>query len=279
MPDLFNVLARRWKLILSLTLIAALLALGTSFLSPEKYLSTATALPVNVMVNERSRIFNPNIQVLYSDFGTPDELDKLEGTALLDTIFLAVAKDLSLDQHYDINAGNESLYGAAFKLKKNSKINRSAYGELKIKAWDKDNQMAAKMANSLLQKIQQLHQRLQNENSILILQRLKEDYAAKQQLYKKLSDSSTRFDGADAELWNAKKTAMLQQVQEYEKLIDQYHITINTNPQVLLTVETAKASLWPDKPKMWPTVLIAAFAAFVIAFIIALFIESRNTRL
>src|SRR5688572_12508143 len=109
MPDLFNVLARRWKLILSLTLIAALLALGTSFLSPEKYLSTATALPVNVMVNERSRIFNPNIQVLYSDFGTPDELDKLEGTALLDTIFLAVAKDLSLDQHYDINAGNESL--------------------------------------------------------------------------------------------------------------------------------------------------------------------------
>ena len=279
MPDLFNVFARRWKLILSLTLIAALLALGTTFLSPEKYLSTATALPVNVMVNERSRIFNPNIQVLYSDFGTPDELDKLEGTATLDTIYLAVAKDLGLDQHYGINAGSESLYGAALKLKKNSKINRSAYGELKIKAWDKDNQVAAKMANSLLQKIQQLHQRLQNENSILILQRIKEDYAAKQQLYKQLSDSAARFTVAEEELWNAKKTAMLQQVQEYEKLIDQYNITINTNPQVLLTVETAKASLWPDKPKMWPTVLIAAFAAFVIAFIIALFVESRNSKL
>jgi hypothetical protein len=72
---------------------------------------------------------------------------------------------------------------------------------------------------------------------------------------------------------------MLQQVQEYEKLIDQYQITINTNPQVLLTVETAKASLWPDKPKILPTILIAAFAAFAIAFIIALFIESRNTKL
>src|SRR5678816_2636860 len=100
MPDLINVFARRWRMILLFTVAAALIAFAVSFLSPEKYLSTATALPVNVMVNERSRIFNPNIQVLYSDFGTPDELDKLEGTALLDTIFLAVAKDLSLDQHY-----------------------------------------------------------------------------------------------------------------------------------------------------------------------------------
>ena len=57
MPDLFNVFARRWKMILLLTLIAALVAFGSSFLSPEKYLSTATDLPVNVMVNERSRIF------------------------------------------------------------------------------------------------------------------------------------------------------------------------------------------------------------------------------
>ena len=279
MPDLFNVFARRWKLILSLTLIASILALGASLLSPKKYLSTATALPVNVMVNERSRIFNPNIQVLYSDFGTPDELDKLEGTATLDTIYLAAAEELGLARHYGIDAGNESLYDAALTLKKNSRINRSAYGELKVKAWDKDDQMAAKMANSLLQKIQQLHQRLQNQNSILILQRLKEDYAAKQEVYKQLSDSATRFTGAAADLWTAKKTAMLQQVQEYEKLIDQYNITINTNPQVLLTVETARPSLWPDKPKLWPTVLIAAFAAFAIAFLIALFIESRNTKL
>ena len=167
----------------------------------------------------------------------------------------------------------------SLKLKKESKINRSAYGELKVKAWDKNSEMASKMANSLLQKIQQLHQRLQNENSILILQRLKEDYANKQKNYRQLSDSATKFSGADAELWTAKKSAMLQQVQEYEKLIDQYNITINTNPQVLLTVETAKPSLWPSKPKVLPTVLIAAFAAFIIAFVIALFIESRNTKL
>ena len=214
MPDLINVFAKRWKMILLLTAAAGIIALLFSLLSPKKYLSVATALPVNVMVNERSRIFSDNIQVLYSDFGTPDELDKIEGTAALDTIYLAAASSLQLDKHYDINAGNESLYNAALILRKNSKISRSGYGELKIKVWDKDNAMAAMIANTLLQKIQQLHQRLQNENSKLILERLKNDYAAKQQQYLTLSDSAASFTGAGAELWQAKKTAMLQQVLE-----------------------------------------------------------------
>lgn len=278
MPDLLHVFIRRWKLILFLTLLAGIIAFVVSLISPKEYLSTATALPVNVMVNERSRIFSNNIQVLYSDFGTPDELDKIEGTAALDTIFIAAAKELNLAEHYKINAGNESIYNAALTLRKNSKISRSAYGELKIKAWDKNNEMAARMANSLLQKIQQLHQRLQNENSKLILERLKQDYLARQKEYKSLSDSAASFTGADAELWSAKKTAMLQQVQQYENLIDQYQISINSNPQVLLTVETAKPSPWPDKPKLLPTLLLAVFATFIFAFLLALFIESRNNR-
>lgn len=278
MPDLLHVFFRRWKLILLLTLLAGIIAFVVSLLSPKEYLSTATALPVNVMVNERSRIFSNNIQVLYSDFGTPDELDKIEGTAALDTIFIAAAQELKLAEHYKIHAGNESIYNAALTLRKNSKISRSAYGELKIKAWDRDNEMAARMANSLLQKIQQLHQRLQNENSKLILERLKQDYQARQEEYKSLSDSAASFTGAEAELWSAKKTAMLQQVQQYENLIDQYQISINSNPQVLLTVETAKPSPWPDKPKLLPTLLLAVFASFVFAFLLALFIESRNNR-
>ncbi len=278
MPDLLHVFIRRWKMILFLTLLAGIIAFIFSLLSPKEYLSTATALPVNVMVNERSRIFSNNIQVLYSDFGTPDELDKIEGTAALDTIFIATAEELNLAEHYNIHAGSESIYNAALALRKNSKISRSGYGELKVKAWDKDNAMAAKMANSLLQKIQQLHQRLQNENSKLVLERLKQDYQARQQQFKSLSDSAASFAGADAELWSAKKTAMLQQVQQYENLIDQYQISINSNPQVLLTVETAKPSPWPDKPKPLPTLLLAVFATFIFAFLLALFIESRNNR-
>lgn len=278
MPDLINVFARRWKLILLLTFVAGLLAFIVTLFSPKEYLSTATALPVNVMVNERSRIFSENIQVLYSDFGTPDELDKIEGTAALDTIYLATVKDLGLVAHYKLDNNSEAEFNAILKLRKNSKVSRSGYGELKVKVWDKEPAMAARTANTMLQKIQELHQRLQSANGKLILQRLQTDYAAKQEQYKTLSDSAAGYTGANAELWQAKKAAMLQQVQQYENLIDQYQITINSNPQVLLTVETAKASPWPDKPKPMPTILLALFAGFVFAFLLSLLVESRKKR-
>src|SRR3954466_3234295 len=109
MPDLMNVFAKRWKFILALTLIATVIALVVALLSPKKYLSTATALPANSVVADKAHIFNPNIEALYSDFGTPDELDRLEGTGLLDTIFIATAKELQLAGHYGINDPGEGL--------------------------------------------------------------------------------------------------------------------------------------------------------------------------
>src|SRR5215217_83122 len=137
MPDLLFVFAKRWKLILVFGLLATAVALIAVLLSPKKYLSTATALPANSVVADKARIFNNNIEALYSDFGTPDELDRLEGTAVLDTIFIAAAKDFDLATHYDLPSPGENLYKAASRLKKNSSISPSAYGELKVKVWDK----------------------------------------------------------------------------------------------------------------------------------------------
>ena len=223
---------------------------------------------------KEDKLFDRHFAISPSVWANYYELDKIEGTAALDTIYMATVADLGLQSHYGISAGNESQYNAALLLRKNSKISRSAYGELKVKVWDKDNGMAARMANTLLQKIQHLHQRLQNENSRLVLQRLQQDYQNKQQQFTQLSDSAATYTGAAAELWTAKKAALLQQVQQYENLIDQYQITINSNPQVLLTVETAKPSLWPDKPRVWPAVLLSLFAAFIFSFLLALFLES-----
>ncbi|MGZ3939284.1 MAG: Wzz/FepE/Etk N-terminal domain-containing protein, partial [Flavisolibacter sp.] len=96
MPDLLLVFSNRWKLVTAITLCATVLALIIAMLSPKKYLSTATALPVNSVTADKARIFNSNIEALYSDFGTPDELDRLEGTARLDTIFIAASEKFNL---------------------------------------------------------------------------------------------------------------------------------------------------------------------------------------
>ena len=261
---------------MGLTLAAAIIALVIALVSPKKYLSTATALPANSLLSDKARMFNTSVEILYSDFGSPDELDRLEGTGALDTIYIATAKELELAPHYGLETNSEGAARAAVELKKNSNIARSGYGELKVKVWDGDRNLAAALANSLLAQIQALHQHLQQEGNMLALQKLEEDDSIQKLSYKKIADSMTHLSGADAEIMQARKSALLEQLQQYQKLMDQYRLAIATNPQTLLTVEKARAALWPDKPKVLPTVFFALAGAFIFSFLAALFIESRK---
>lgn len=285
MPDLLLVFAKRWKLILTITFAAALIAFIVTLLSPKKYLSVATALPVNSATADKARIFNPNIQYLYSDFGSSDELYRIEGTATLDTIFIAASKELHLDDHYSIKNEKESTYKAAIQLKKNTKINRSNYGELKVKVWDKEPNKAAELANYLMQKLQELHQHLQNQSNLSVLEKIKQEYASKQKEYLQLADSldkgqvntsAVNFASAKKEILKTKMTALTDQLLQYEKMMGEYQLAATANSPVLLVVENARPSLLPDKPKTGPTVLFALFGALLFSFMIVLFIESRK---
>jgi uncharacterized protein involved in exopolysaccharide biosynthesis len=271
MPDLLLVFAKRWKLITSITTLATIIALIVVLLSPKKYLAVATALPANSMIADKARIFNQNIEALYSEFGTVDELDKLEGTGKLDTLFIAAAEEFKLEEHYKIGASNESLYDAAIKLKKDSRINRSGYGELKVRVWDRDKNLCAQLANFLMKKIQELHQHLQNQADRSVLEKIKEAYALKQK------ESTQVKDSVKSVSIQTRLTTLTEQLQSYEKMIDEYQLAISTNIPVLLVVEPARPAVWADRPKIVQTVLLSFFGAFAFSFSLALFIESRKT--
>lgn len=273
MPDLLLVFANRWKLIVSITALATISALIISLLSPKKYLAVTTALPANSMIADKARIFNSNIEALYSEFGTVDELDKLEGTGKLDTLFIAAAEEFKLQEHYKIGASNKSLYDAALKLKKNSRINRSGYGELKVRVWDKDKIICAQLANFLMKKIQELHQHLQNQTNLSVLQKIKEAYATKQKESLQLTDSVKSVSIQS----QTRLSTISEQLQSYEKMIDEYQLAISTNTPVLLIVEPARPALYADRPKIAQNVLLVFFGAFVFSFLLALFVESRKT--
>src|SRR6476661_3781692 len=278
MPDLLIILSRWWKFILGLTAGAVILAFIITLLLPKQYLSTATALPANSLVADKARILNANIEALYSEIGLPDELDKLEGTAALDTLFIAVANEFKLDEHYHIHASDESIDKAVLKLRKNSNISRTGYGELRVKVWDVDRNIAAAMANSFMNKLQALHQHLQNENNLVVLQRLKEAYASKEKLFNNYSDSVVKT-GTAQELMAAQKATILEQLKQYQLAMDQYELAIKTNPPVLLPVEKARPAVWSDRPKIFQILILTAIAAFLFSFLLAVSFESRNKKM
>ena len=276
MPDLIELFIRRWKFITGFTLCATLVAILITIAVPKEYLSTATALPVNSVTADRARIFNSNIQALYSDFGTPDELDRMEGTAKLDTLFIAAAKENNLAEHYGIPNSGEADYKAALKLQKHTEISRSGYGELQIKVWDEDRNLSAKLANDLLSGLEKLHQHLQNQNASTVLQKVKEAYASACRNYSTLTDSLATRPG-NKELLTGMQASLLSRIEQYQKMIDEYQIYLNTDPQVLLTVEPARPSLWPDKPKGWAIALFTLFGALLFSYLLAMYQEKRKS--
>ncbi|MBD0333389.1 MAG: hypothetical protein ICV66_12115, partial [Chitinophagaceae bacterium] len=158
MPDFLYILRKWWKKILGLAVIAVAFAAILLFLKPKQYLSVTTALPASSFASDKASVFNNNIQELYEAFGTPDDLERIIGTASLDTLYIAASQKFNLPEHYHLKNNNEASYKAALKLKKNSKILKNEYSELKIKVWDTDAGTAAQLANFLLKKLQEIHQ-------------------------------------------------------------------------------------------------------------------------
>lgn len=278
MPDIVSVLSRRWKLIATLTLGATILAFLFCLASPKKYLGMTTALAANPVTGDKARIFNQNIDALYPELGSPDELDRIEGTAKLDTIYLAAAKDFRLAAHYGLDTTETTaLINAARVLKQNTTINRTGYGELRIKVWDKDNTMAASLANALLQTLNDIHQHLQTENNRMVLQRLKEDYRLKQQA---LNGSLSAGDSSEKQSAKmpSEKATFATQLQQYSQLINEYELALKTAPRVLLVVEAARPLPWPDKPATVLTVVLSFLSSFLFSFLLAVFIESRSAK-
>lgn len=289
MPDILSILSRRWRLILWLTLAGAAAALVASLLSPKLYLGQATALPANTALGDKARIFNNNIEGLYSEWGSSDDLERIEGTAKLDTPYIALAKTYRLVAHYGLDSAKPGvLQKAAVRLRKSSLVARSGYGEMQVKVWDKDSTLAATLANALLQTLNDMHSGLQVQNNKAILEKLREEYALKKQLASGIEGQVVQYrtpsgmvTDSIAQQPNAADALVEQEIngeerRQYAKLIGEYELALKTAPRALLVVESARPQLAPDRPKTARNVLLALLASLFFSFLFALFIDSRK---
>jgi capsular polysaccharide biosynthesis protein len=280
MPDLFDLVARWWKRILALVLITTALTAVIVLLIPRKYLGVATALPASTYAQDKTGVFSQNMQSLYSALGTPDDLDMIVGTAHLDTVYRAVTGELNVTEHYDMKKGDlQSLVKTAHLLKERTKVIKSDYGELKVKVWDGDPRWAASLANAIMRKLQQVHQDVQTTNNATMLAKINADYNQKKADYQILADSQQHATNpGKADLLNMQKSSLLQQMGEYEKLLDQYKLMVNARPQTLIVVENASPALKPDKPRPLLIIIGAAVLSLFFGLLAALLSERRISK-
>jgi len=279
MPDLID-LVRRWrKQILLLMLTTLIVTTAIVFLIPKKYLSVATALPASSYATDKTSVFSQNLQVLYSTMGLPDDLDKIIGTAHLDTVYRSVIEQLDLTDHFGVSKTDiNAIPKAASILQKHTRVIKSDYGELKVKAWDVDRDLAPKLANAIVEKLQQIHQDVQTVNNSMMLSKINEEYLKKKIDYEKLTDSLQRAGNTSTvELLTVQKSSLLQQIQEYEKLLNQYKLMVDARPQALIIIERATPAVAPDQPKPLQTITAAVILSFFFGLLTALILDRRTS--
>ncbi|HET9824817.1 MAG TPA: hypothetical protein VFP87_05755 [Chitinophagaceae bacterium] len=278
MPDIFDLLLRWWKQILSLMIITLVITSIIVLLVPKEYMGVATALPASTYAQDKSGVFSQNMQNLYSALGSPDDLDMIVGTAHLDTVYHFVAQKLSVADHYHLaKSDGKSILKAAHLLKKKTRVIKSDYGELKVKAWDTNCDWAAALSNAIMEKLQVIYQDVQTTNNATMLARIRSEYDQKKLDYQKLSDSLQHAtDQSTTDLLNMQKSSLLQQMAEYEKLSDQYTLMVNAKPQMLIVVERATPPLKPDKPRSVEIIIAAAALSLFFGIMAAVVLERRR---
>jgi uncharacterized protein involved in exopolysaccharide biosynthesis len=278
MPDLFDLIWRWRKQIFLLMLATIIITTAIVLFIPKRYSATATALPVPAYATDKTSLFSQNLQSLYSSIGLPDDLDKIVGTAHLDTVYRSVIAQFNLMEHFGIDKTSAAaIQKAASILKKHTKVIKSDYGELKVKVWDVDKKLAADLANDIMDKLQQIHQDIQSLNNIMTLSKINEEYTKKKTDYKKWTDSMVHVSSAiDLDLLNVRKTSWLQQLQEYEKLTSQYQLMVDVKPQALIIVEKATPAIEADQPRSMQIIVAAAVLSLFFGVLAALFLEQKK---
>ena len=282
MPDLFTLVRKWWKHILAATLLTVLVTALVILIRPGEYLGETTALPAPTYASDKAGVFNEHIQILYPALGAADDLDKILGTAKLDTVYAAVTDELNLVDYYreDLQSG-EARQRAFTRLKKHCKVSRSDYGELKVRVWDPDRNQAAAMANAVMEQLRRIHRDIHNLNNESFLRSVQQENARAHSEYLALGDSirKTTEQGPAYQLMLARLDVMAAQIKQYEKLQGEYELMVHTRPEVLVVVEKAVPPVWKDQ--LHPALVLggAAVLGFLFGIFLSLILERRKTAL
>jgi capsular polysaccharide biosynthesis protein len=268
MTDLISIgeaILKRKVFVLGIIVVSTILALVLSLLLPKKFLAETSVLPANSQLNDKTRFFSENMRELYSGFGTADDLDRLYATAKSGVTFNALVDSFNLVEYYGLQKRGVGARDAAIKkLRANSYILKSEYGELKIGVLDKDPEFAAKMANAIVYNIQKVTEGMFTEFYSTTLQKME---TALQEKESELRGMEKR--NPDSLEHSRNRSGLAADISQYRKIIGEYRIAMLNPPPSLIVLEKALPTVKPEKPN----IVLNTIAAFLVSAFIAIVVS------
>jgi uncharacterized protein involved in exopolysaccharide biosynthesis len=241
--------------ILLLVVSATGLALGISLLLPKEYMSQASVLPANSKMMDKQRVFGEHIQELYSAYGAGDDLDRLYATMRSATVLHPVADSFQLTEYYDFSGKKDAGARAYGKLLKQIDLEKTEFGEIRIRVWDKHADMSVNLANAIISRTQQVFDGMFTGYYDQSIRRMDAEIERKTALLEQLSDSSIP------------RRELAGEIAVMRNQVAQYRIAQLNPPPSLFVLEKPEPSTIADKPRIWLNTL----AAFLVSLCTGLF--------
>jgi LPS O-antigen subunit length determinant protein (WzzB/FepE family) len=275
--DIAGLLQKRWKAIGLFVSVTIIIATITVFLVPQYFRSTVTVVPANSVLADKARLFNNNIQNLYSYFGSGDDLDRISGIANMDTVYKTLVDEFSLVNYYKLDDDSMPLLRrkAVLYLRKDLSYQKTEEGQLKIIAWTKDRALSAAIANRAVALIQDIGGDVWRKNYNASLEKIDMAAGFMEQEYRQLSDSLSSMDGSSQQLAITRQQSLLEQIKQYRKTADEFKLAAATPPAVLYVMEPASPAAKAERPDKTNIVLAAMIAGFIFGCLLVI-IYDRN---
>lgn len=271
-----QLLQNKWKQLVGFVVIALLVTTITLFLVPKYYRSFAILVPANPALADKARLFNTNIEGLYSYFGTGDDLDRLFGIASMDTVYKQLVDSFQLVNYYKLTNADQAINRrkAVLELREDLTFQKTDLGQLKVFAWTKEKELSARIVNRLVEIVQQTEAAIWKENYKNSLAKLKSNIASMEGEYKTLA-TATGLSEAETKLNQSKLQNILEQMNSYQKAANEFQLAIDNNAPALYILEKAVPAAKSEKPNKWE-VLLAALIASTLFGLMGLLVYHRE---
>ncbi|WP_439505209.1 Wzz/FepE/Etk N-terminal domain-containing protein [Sediminibacterium sp.] len=273
--ELTTALLKRWKFILVFTIASVIIAAGVIFFITPKYTATTKLLPGNAVLADKARLFNDEIQHLYSFFGSGDDLDRLMSMASMDTSLKQVIHGFDLTRYYQIEDKDMGMrmYKSIRQFKKDLTLVKTVNNELEISYAHQSKDTAAAVVNFMTDQLAAKMKNIWKLQYEKIAQQLDSSIAAISNDYNNLSSNSSSNDA----IAKTKMTALLSQLEQFNKMSIETKMAAATTPEALIVLEKASIPAkisWPQKAVVLP---IAALLGLVFSVCLVL-ISAKPSR-
>jgi capsular polysaccharide biosynthesis protein len=271
----FELIRKRWKQCLLIVFLASAVTATILMMQKPVYKSTAIFTAANPNLGDRSNIYRTQFWEQYFYYGSEFDNDRLMAIARSEEMCRFMVDTFQLVRHYKINPqGAKALFYADKEFKESVKIHKNEFGHVKVIVWDTDKQLAAAIANRIMQRVNEQSIASSNKMKAEIIQKLKHDYSNQRDT---LAMLETGDSGEAGLLRTARKNEIISQLNEKERLIQQFETSLN-DVGALFVIEQALPALNKDKPKILSGIVMAAVISFIFSVLLLLLLEWKAKR-